>query len=372
MMHYDNFFPLGHWQQNKHSLSFRPIVYYSNLLIGFNYMPALTDAGTLVRLAYQGLVNLGLNADEVLRRSGLEPEQLYKTNLRTQFSAQPAFWQAAIDLSGDPAIGLHVAEKMPAYKGQIIEYLFLSSATFGDGLRRVINYQRLVSDALNGQLVERPLPYLTGSFAETQHLTSHLIEAVVLGFIKCFYEVTDGTFKPYKICFRHSPNTDLSEYRRIFQCEVEFGAKAFRIYFPKEILDYRSLNAAPELLDLHVKVADKHLALLQQQDFIREVRKLIAAQLEGGELCLESVAVKLYIKPRQLRHQLKSAGTSFQLLLNQHRHSLAKRLLINTDEAIHEIVYLTGFSEPSTFYRAFRRWEGTTPIEFRKKYQKKL
>jgi AraC-like DNA-binding protein len=333
-------------------------------------MPALTDSGTLVRLAYQGLINLGIDADQVLKRSGLQPERLYKNNLRTQFSAQPRFWQAAVELSGDPSIGLHVGEKMPVYKGQIIEYLFLSSGNFGAGLRRNIKYQRLVSDALHARLVEEEKPYLTSYFVETQYVTSHLSEALTLGVIKGFQAVTDGAFKPEKIMFRHSPNTDIAEYERIFQCEVEFNTKEFRLYFAKEIMSYRSLNSAPELLNLHVKVADEHMALLQQQDLIAEINGLIAAQLETAEITLESVAENLEITPRQLRHQLKTAGTSFQQLLNKYRHSLARRLLSKTDEDISEIVYLTGFSEPSTFYRAFKRWENTTPIEYRQRFRK--
>lgn len=331
-------------------------------------MPELTDAGTLVRLAYQGLVNLGIDANEVLKRSGLKPEQLYKSNLRTQFSAQPGFWQAAVELSNDPCIGLHIGEKMPVYKGQILEYLFLSSTTFGEGLRRNINYQRLVSDALQGKLIEQPQPYITGYFSENQFVTSHLTEALLLGLIKCFQAVTDGAFKPSKIVFRHAPNTDIAEYQRLFQCDVEFHAKDFRLYFPQKILNYRSLNASPELLNLHVKVADKHLAMLQQKDFIGEVKIIIAGLLESGEARLETIAEKLNITPRQLRYQLKTAGTSFQQLLNRHRHSLALKLLSETDEEISEIVYLTGFSEPSTFYRAFKRWEGTTPIEYRQRH----
>jgi len=66
-------------------------------------MSGLTDSGTLVRLAYQGLTNLGVDADEVLRQSGFDPEKLYQSNLRTPFSAQPRFWRAAVELSGaDP------------------------------------------------------------------------------------------------------------------------------------------------------------------------------------------------------------------------------------------------------------------------------
>jgi AraC-like DNA-binding protein len=332
-------------------------------------MTGLTDSGTLVRLAYKGLANLGVDADEVLRRSGLDPAELYQANLRTKFSGQPRFWKAAVELSGDPCIGLHLGEEMPVYKGQILEYLFLSSQTFGDGLRRVLNYQRLISDALHGQVTETPSPCLTSYFSEHQHATSHLAEAMVLGLIKGFQAVTDGTFKPEKIVFNHPPNTDIAEYQRIFQCPVEFNAKSFQLFFPASMLSYRSLYAEPELLNLHIQAADQHLAVLQQQDLITEVRSQLGALLESGETTLANVANRLGVTPRHLRHQLDLAGTSFQRLLNDYRHRLARRLLSQTDEGISEIVYLTGFSEPSTFYRAFRRWEGTTPIEYRQQHR---
>jgi AraC-like DNA-binding protein len=258
---------------------------------------------------------------------------------------------------------------MPVYKGQILEYLFLSSQTFGDGLRRVLNYQRLISDALHGQVTETPSPCLTSYFSEHQHATSHLAEAMVLGLIKGFQAVTDGTFKPEKIVFNHPPNTDIAEYQRIFQCPVEFNAKSFQLFFPASMLSYRSLYAEPELLNLHIQAADQHLAVLQQQDLITEVRSQLGALLESGETTLANVANRLGVTPRHLRHQLDLAGTSFQRLLNDYRHRLARRLLSQTDEGISEIVYLTGFSEPSTFYRAFRRWEGTTPIEYRQQHR---
>ena len=332
-------------------------------------MAGLTDSGTLVRLAHKGLINLGVDADEVLRRSGLDPSELYQANLRTKFSGQPRFWKAAVELSGDPCIGLHLGEQMPVYKGQILDYLLLSSQTFGDGLKRVLNYQRLISDAIHGQVIESPIPCLTSYFSEHQYATSHLAEAMVLGLIKAFQAVTDGTFKADRIVFNHPPNTDISEYERIFQCPVEFNANSFQLFFPASLLSYRSLYAEPELLNLHIQAADQHLAHLRQQDLIVEVRSLLGALLESGDTTLVKVAARLSVTPRHLRHQLDLAGTSFQRLLNDYRHRLARRLLSQTDEAISEIVYLTGFSEPSTFYRAFRRWEGTTPIEYRRQHR---
>lgn len=328
-------------------------------------MTGLTDSGALVRLAYKGLQALDVNADEVLRRSGFDPSKLYQANLRTPFAAQPLFWKAAVELSGDPCIGLHLGEKMPVYKGQILEYLLLSSQTFGDGLKRVMNYQRLISDALHGSVQESPNPCLTSYFSNHQYATSHLAEAMVLGLIKVFEAVTDGAFKADKVVFNHSPNTDIAEYKRIFGCPIEFNAESFQLYFSAEILNYRSLYAEPQLLDLHMQAADQHLAILKQGDLIKKVRNHMASLLESGDVSLVSVSKLMAMSPRHLRHQLNIAGTSFQKILNDLRHRLALRLLSETNEAISEIIYLTGFCEPSTFYRAFKRWQGTTPILYR-------
>jgi AraC-like DNA-binding protein len=328
-------------------------------------MAALTDSGTLVRMAYQGLLNLDVDADEVLRRCGMDPAQLYKPNLRTHFSAQPLFWEAAAELSGDPCIGLHLGEKMPVYKGQILEYLLLSSTTFGDGLKRVLSYQRLISDAMHGEVTESPTPYLTNYFSEHQYLTPHLAEAMVVSLIRFLQSVSDDKFKPTRICFTHAAKTNLEEYQRVFQCPVEFNTQQFKLYFDPKILDYRSPYAEPELLSMHVQSADQHMEQLEKRDLILEVRSQVGALLESGDITLERISHELSIRPRQLRHQLTLAGTSLQRIITQHRKSLSRRLLSQTDESIAEIVYLTGFSEPSTFYRAFKRWEGMTPIEYR-------
>ena len=335
-------------------------------------MPALTDSGTLVRMAYQGLRNLNIDADEVLRRSGLNPKKLYKPNLRTQFSAQPIFWQAAVELSGDPSIGLHLGEKMPVYKGQILEYLLLSSANFGDGLKRILNYQRLISDAMHGKLIDDSEPYLTNYYSDHQYLTPHLAESMVVSLIRFLRSVTDDKFQPKSICFTHSPNTNLSEYKRVFQCPVEFDCKQFKLFFDRNVLDYRCPYAEPELLSMHVRSADQHMQLLEKRDLITAVRSQVGALLESGDISLQTISNQLGISARQLRHQLHLAGTSLQKIINQHRKLLSKQLLTQTDESIDEIVYLTGFSEPSTFYRAFKRWEGMTPIAYRNQHQSDL
>ena len=119
------------------------------------------------------------------------------------------------------------------------------------------------------------------------------------------------------------------------------------------------------LRDARRRAADQHLAKLQQLDLVRALREALASALEARECTLDKIASQLGMAPRQLRYELQSAGTSFQNEINNYRRALAKRLLANSETSISEVVYLTGFSEPSTFYRAFKRWEGLTPIEYR-------
>lgn len=97
----------------------------------------------------------------------------------------------------------------------------------------------------------------------------------------------------------------------------------------------------------------------------REVSRLIDELLVDGAT-LEQVAARLNMSARRLRDQLSQAGVRFNALLGDCRCNLAKRLLVDTDERIEWIAERTGFSEPSTFCRAFKRWVGQTPVEFRR------
>lgn len=100
-------------------------------------------------------------------------------------------------------------------------------------------------------------------------------------------------------------------------------------------------------------------------DLVRQVRELIDQLLTEGAT-LEQVAARLQMPARRLREQLSQADVRFNDMVNDCRCSLARRLLLETDERIELIAERTGFSEPSTFYRAFKRWVGETPVEFRR------
>lgn len=333
-------------------------------------MSEFKDAGFLIRLAYQGMENMGIDAGEVLKRIGLSYQQIQAKDLRTPHSAQQVFWNAIEDISQDPDIGLHLGEHLPVFRGQVIEYLFLSSPSFGEGLKRALDYQRLISDAVQATLHVSDtddIAYLSNPGISSS--IKHLIVCVILGVLKFFDYVTEGAFKATSIHLDFQEPDNVAEYERVFGCELTFGQQENRIYFPKSVLDTPSLHAEPELLKLHEQLASEYVAKLEKQDFVGQVNRIIGELLESGNANLETVAERLGIKPRALRTRLAEVDTNFNQLLADYRCNLAKKLLAKTDESIDEIVYLTGFSEPSTFYRAFKRWTDLTPIEYRKMKQ---
>jgi AraC-like DNA-binding protein len=310
----------------------------------------------------------GMDTDAIFSRLGVDEAYVYTEQLRTPHSAQLYFWQVVEDVSGDEDVGLHLGQLLPAYNGQVLEYLFLSSPTFGEGLRRAQNYQRLLSDAAKTDFFiegDEACMVLDTASDEVSRLR-HFNECFIQGLITFFKSITDGRFYPSRIDFQHDRDRGKDHAQDILGCDVVFGAAENRMYFPASFLDHPSPHAEPELLDLHERLAIAQVARLEKKDIVGQVERIVAELLDSGEVTLDAVAERLGIKSRTLRTRLTEAETSFNQVLADFRYRLSRQLLATTDESIDEIVYLTGFSEPSTFYRAFKRWSAMTPIEYRK------
>jgi AraC-like DNA-binding protein len=333
----------------------------------------LTDASVVLRLGYQAMRRAGLPTEEILYKAGVAHNQI-EGNTRTPLSAQHAFWTALAQVTQDPDIGLHLGEYLPLYRGQVLEHLFVSSGNFGAGLQRALAYQRLISDALSAELVINEAHCYIGNgqqMVTDQTVNRHFTECFMSGVLRFFKFVTEGRFEPTFIDFNYAEGAAADEYLRIYGCPVSLGQRETRIYFDPAILEYPLWQAEPELLQLNEQLALEKLQELARYDLVAEVRRAIGASLESGETTLEIVAQQLAVSPRRLRSLLSDAQTSFQQILSDYRCRLAKKLLANTNESIERIVYLTGFSEPSTFYRAFKRWTRETPVEYRKRKQPK-
>ena len=327
----------------------------------------MRDSGLLLQIIHEGMTHAGLDLAAIYQRLGYDAEKLALRELRTPHQQQVFFWSTVESVTGDPEIGLHLCPHLPVFRGEVLEYLMFSSRTFGEGLARSLKYLRLVSDAINVRLVDDAQGArmaVVGTAVDAPPLR-HTEICVVYELIQFALTVTDGRFKASRVLLRCSQRADAADYERVFGCPVSFGGRESEIWFDRALLELPSPHSDPDLLELHEGLAEKRLLKLKREDLVERIRGAFAQHLELENCDLEQVARELDIPPRRLRFELARAGTSFSQLLADFRFALAKRLLAKTDEAIDNIVYLTGFSEPSTFYRAFKRWSGQTPVQYR-------
>ncbi len=327
----------------------------------------MQDSGSFLQLIHAGMVGAGMDVNAIYERLGYNAQDLALREMRTQHQLQAYFWETVEAVTGDAEIGLHLCPHLPVFHGEVLEYLIFSSATLGEGLARALKYLRLLSDALNVRIVvdadgARALIKTTAVDAPQLRHTEICTVYELLQFLK---SVTEGRFTAQRIALHCTQRAATSEYQAVFGCPVSFGAAEGELWFEPAILDYRSPRWDPDLLKLHEDLAEQRLSKLRRHDLIERIQTLLAQRLEIEQLTLEDIATELGLPTRRLRLELSRAGTSFSELLADFRFALAKRLLAGTDEPIESIVYLTGFSEPSTFYRAFKRWSKMTPVQYR-------
>ena len=148
-----------------------------------------SDAGIFLWMVYQTMQKMNLDAAAIFASVHL-PDQAPDKFVRRDNSTQSRFWHAAAEISRDQNVGLHVGINIPAFRGQVIEYLFLSSPTFGEGLKRTIRYQALLTDAMSFKLIV--IDQTTAIISGLSHPIRHYLECAI-GILLNFFKYMSKT-----------------------------------------------------------------------------------------------------------------------------------------------------------------------------------
>ncbi|MCR3865149.1 AraC family transcriptional regulator ligand-binding domain-containing protein [Pseudomonas aeruginosa] len=209
-------------------------------------MRDLTDDVALMRPVIDALRASGCDPDRVLVRVGLPPGGLPAG--RFPHSAQNLFWKAAADECGEEHVGLHLAEHLPAFHGLLLEYLFLSSDTFGAGLRHSLRYVRLLSDTLQAQLeVEGERAVL--SLGESPAINRHFPEMLAGAVIRLFGALTEGEFKPLEVQLMNETGAPMERYRAVYGCPNTETQELIDIFTAKGLSEVSARRVALQLMN---------------------------------------------------------------------------------------------------------------------------
>jgi AraC-like DNA-binding protein len=158
---------------------------------------------------------------------------------------------------------------------------------------------------------------------------------------------------------------DPKPWHDVFRAPLFFDARENLLEFACVDFDSHLDDANPELARHNEAVLDRTLEQLSVLTWERKVRGAIELQLPEGEPSAERIAQNLHLSLRSLQRHLADEGCSYDLLLNQCRQNLALQHMLDAGSSLSEIAYLLGFADTSSFSRAFKRWTGMTPSQYR-------
>jgi AraC-like DNA-binding protein len=286
--------------------------------------------------------------------------------------------EAAADVTGDDAFGVHVAEHLRRGSFGVIDYLVRCGPTLGDALWIAHRYQRLLQDADLRIEISAGRAVQAYRLRPAGPMSRALAECVLAGAVVWTRQLTGTALRPLEVRFVHARPRDTSEYERIFQSRIRYGADEDAVVLPARALDMPVVDADAGLAALLESLARRSVAQLPPSDDVRaRVRDALARELRGGTAAgpachgppstadtgtrAARVAARLRISPRTLRRRLRQEGTSLRALLDDLRRDLAIGYLRDQRLTIGETAFRLGFDDPSAFHKACRRLLDATP-----------
>lgn len=331
-----------------------------------------TVLAALVRGNLEAAGAFGLDVGALSRAAGLLPEALTDADGRIPFERYLALWEA---IDADPralAFGLWLGGAVSLSALGVVGYVMQHAPDVRSALACLERFNGLLGDGIGPTLSERD-GQLVLHRVEPPRIARlrSLSIAAPLGTAKLLREMAglgSSAVVALEVDFQHPavPAETLAAMERNFACPIRFNANEMRLVLPASLLERPLVSTDAGLfvyLERHAETLQARLAA--SGSLAGRVRELLAARLRQGEPDQGAVARALALSERTLQRRLADEGVTFAGLLDEVRADLGRMYLADHNLAIFEVAFLLGYSEPSPFNRAFRRWTGQSPSEFR-------
>lgn len=306
----------------------------------------------------------GLDLDELLRQSGLLGS-CAEMDVNFLSDVYSCVWDMAVQVTGDASIGL-IQPAHPLSAFGVIAQLLLSAQDLLEAARSMSRFAALVSPTFAMDVARE---------GEQCHITFRItggrrpvpmqrFDFVAMVFLTGGRWLTGKALVPQVLNMPFPQPADVSPWRRAYGCPVVFGADAFRVEFALKDMQQPLPTRDPAVADMCARVAQQASQRVGGQ-FTVKVRQAVAKILSKGDPHREQIAEMLCVSERTLQRRLSEEGTSFAEIVDAHRRERAEQLLAQGRLSVSEMAFELGFSDPSNFYRACKRWFGLSPASFR-------
>lgn len=328
-----------------------------------------TASTEFLRLLEHATRDAGLTAADVVRSAGLGPHALESRGARIPIGAIRAAWDEATRLTGNPELGLQCGTQLKFGSLDVLDYLISASQTCGDAFDRFVKFLPLLSNAGELSFVVRHQQAHLQHFARDANAQiSELFLALV---VQRGRHVFGPEFTPLSVSFMHARCGTTQAYDAAFGAQVKFGQPLNELVFDRAQLAMPGLRPDPTLVNILEAQAALTLAALpapgrlrDADEFLVELRHLLQGGLTTGDFSLTMLGDRMGMSVRSVQRHLREHGLSHRTLVQEVRTQSALQGMA-TDVGTKDISRALGYSSPTAFHRAFKRWHGTTPGQAR-------
>jgi AraC-like DNA-binding protein len=318
----------------------------------------------LARLAYQAAERHGIDANALLKSAKLPLDDVRAPRARVEVSKQVRFVDLTAAAFDDPLFGFHLTKDLDLRELGWLYYVAASADTLGTALRRLERYCRIQNEAVRLKVDVNANISIQIRYAHfARHSDFHQIGAFIAAVLALARHITANWWSPTEVSIAHPIGDGKRALGLFLHAAIHDGTGIDEIRLPAESWRALVIRADTYLHDLCVEACEAALASTRERSSeVRiEVENAIAELLPHGQAAQSGVAKHIGMSQRTLARRLAEEGSSFSELLSAVRRALANRYLMNPSLSISEIAWLLGYSEVSTFTRAFHRWTGASP-----------
>ncbi len=325
--------------------------------IGAGYVKALIELAELK----------GANRSMLIERSQINPTELEDRDTRIPLANYKTLMNAAQELCDEPALALLLGEAAVFAEMSIVGLICLAAETMGDAFLQANRLGRLVVE-VDGHRPEGRFEIRKDGdelwLVDTRANPNNFPELTESAFAMMLSWRAHGLTESFgrAVHFTHPEPKDRTEYDRVFQMPIVFGSDKNAILFDESLLSLKLSDANNYVFGILNEHAEALLQSLENSKSMKgQVESLLIPILHTGDISMDLIAEKLGLSRQTLYRKLKAEDTSYEKLLDDLRHQMALDYLDGRKVSVNETAYLVGFSEPSAFSRAFKRWTGHSP-----------
>lgn len=310
------------------------------------------------------------DVDQILDAVGLDRSTVSDPHGFLPCSDFARLLQEAARRTGDDCFGLRFGERFqPKNIGPLV-YVLLNSPTMAVAFENSVRYLKVHNEAARITFTyDATTAYLRNSLAvlpvEDLRQQSEYSVAVALNTLRL---MAGSRWCPREVQFAHQAPAHTAEHVRIFGAPLSFGCDANTIVIDRAFVDRQVPAADERLYPILRRYLDRMVKEMPREDrTLSSIRQVIGESIREGDPKLDDVARKVTMSTRTLQRRLREQGIDFKGLVDDTRRRFSFNYLADKSHTPAEIAYLLGYSEVSAFNRAFKRWTGTTPTNYRRR-----